>query len=542
MQCREFFGVLSSILLLLHGLCLQVNATKLRASSLQSLASELTSEDEQSSVLDELSSERDDARGALGDDSDDAVQLAAELADGDSVDKGDAPTAGAEDVAPPKPAGPRAAAAAATANSAAIVGGPHFEERLSAAESENAQLRQLLAQADNYENELWAKFKAYKEDAANAAAKVMGRSRAVPKLHHEVRELEGQVKGGLKKLADQRKFAKLIKLKLLNVTRSSGQHQRAMGWAQLHLASLQRQNTAMYSLLKNATATDKQLAGQLDELHKEGDKTQGEIKAATEKLREKVASEKHLEEEKEEALAATSQWEEKANAAEKRLESEEISAKAVFSQIDPIKKEVKDEDVAINQEAKSMKQWQQKGVALSKLLQQERFNTSRADKKLRQFTAAEGALKQKVEALKKDAESEDDARYKVEAATKKVLADKQRAEAEVKNLRGSGPALEAQVAAAEEKVQKEAVEEKKAFKERDQAKSELAVVQEQISQLEKRYTSTVAVLGKTEGRTNSVESVVAVNTLTAVADDSLPAVSGDYDDHDLEDKFDSLVA
>lgn len=534
-----------------------------RVSSLKSLASQLALEDEQSSVLDELSSERDDARIADDDKeggSDlDAAQLTDDLVAGVDSENATATTDSTSSTNPADPSAPETIAAKTNALSAAASGNGmaprRFEERLSAAESENAQLRQLLAQADNYENELWAKFKAYKEDAATAAAKVMGKSKAVPQLHHQVRDLEGEVKTGFKRLAEERKQMKAIKLKLVNVSRSSGQHQRAMGWAQLHLASLQRQNSALFSLLKNASDTNHELEEKLELLNQENAKLQGQVKDASDKVHQKEADEKHLEEQKEEALAAESQLEEQADAQQKRIESEEISAKAVESSIDPLRKKVNDTQESLTKESASLEQWQAKDNTLTSLVKNAASNTSKLDKKLHKLTAVEAALKRKVQTLKKQADDEEEAREQVDEATKKVVNERARAEVEVKNLRGSGPVLEAQVASEEEKVQKAAVEEKKAFQERDAAQAQLAAVQRKISDLEKRYSSTVAVLGKAEAKPSPAEAVVPVKALTAVADDAPPPSApeehaaaeeqhseGDYDDHDLEDKFDALLS
>merc|ERR1712125_163462 len=142
-------------------------------------------------------------------DDDRAVMVKTPKPDSEAEEEdGEAAPAADVDVTPPPQDAMAAKANALSSNTG------RFEDRLSAAETENVQLRQLLAQADSYENELWGQFKQYKQDAANAAAKVMGKNKGVLQYHRQIKELEGEVKSKFKKLATQRKQTKAIKMKL----------------------------------------------------------------------------------------------------------------------------------------------------------------------------------------------------------------------------------------------------------------------------------------------------------------------------------------
>merc|ERR1719310_2117272 len=73
------------------------------------------------------------------------------------------------------------------------------QDRLSAAELENVQLRKMLSQADSYESGLWAKMKTFKETAEKTLKKAEGELKAVPKLKQRVTELSSLLEQEKKK-------------------------------------------------------------------------------------------------------------------------------------------------------------------------------------------------------------------------------------------------------------------------------------------------------------------------------------------------------
>jgi len=493
-----------------------------RSEGLLSVAQTLNNGEERQAVLDELLDEQDLAQSVIEDgpsvekedpadlignassDSDTALPASADAASAEVVGLA-APAHAAADISVALPTAEDASVAmsmsgkdAAPPNSVAEAQLTKYEQdRLSAAELENVQLRKMLSQADSYESGLWAKMKTFKETAEKTLKKAEGELKAVPKLKQRVTELSSLLEQEKKKESAQQKKLKALKLKFAVATQRTVRNNKALNLVRTHLKSLEAQNSQLLQQIRNASAASKSVHQQmnvsqqkhsmlmisLQDLQKQLRQNSTTLDSAlkdTDKAMQTLRAKMQATDEREKEILKTQQESEgKVNGLRKQLDEQEKELSDVKQQEEKVK--VHASDLAMQ-------------VKKGRLDEKTEFH------KLRETASDVRSLQKEAKALQKKQLENKQASEKTKKAYDAAKADLQQMESEIKKLRGNAPWLEAKVKAEQTQAQDEEKKTRQAYEERDTAKAMLEQANAKLAQLQDQYAGVVTVLGESDSK------------------------------------------
>jgi chromosome segregation ATPase len=464
-------------------------------SKLQSLAYQLNSETEQANVLDELSDERAEAKGVAGDKEPDAEELL-EIApaDEDDEESGDQ-AAGEEGPAPTlerQGEGALLRVKAVVKDTDADV--KAMQDRLAEKERENEQLRQLLTQADSYENGLWLKFKKFKEVAAKATSDAAAHDQDVPSLKHSIEALQKDKVRLDMKLGRQAGRVAALKGQLGNITKIADKNNDALSWAQLHMKSQQRQNSRLLDLVNNAEDTAKALNKKIASSERNRTELEGTLDAVKNKFQQKQIHNQHVDQTRESVEWANAQATDNAEAAERSVKVEETRVQAIEKKLDPLTKQLDEEQRRLSEEQHHGWELRRTSKTLEDTLKDENRNATLRVDQLRHVSSIARSLRKSAVRIREEAADVDQEREKAQQSLDFIKTNSARAETEIKRLRGSGPNMEAKVEDEQKIVQQASEQAKIAFEARDAEKAMLTETQTKTTKLEEQYAAVVKIV------------------------------------------------
>eukprot|EP00401_Gymnodinium_catenatum_P039742 CAMPEP_0117529870 /NCGR_PEP_ID=MMETSP0784-20121206/38053_1 /TAXON_ID=39447 /ORGANISM="" /LENGTH=431 /DNA_ID=CAMNT_0005326201 /DNA_START=1 /DNA_END=1297 /DNA_ORIENTATION=+ len=312
--------------------------------------------------------------------------------------------------------------------------------------NEVQRLRQMLAQANKDEQEL--------------VPKVMTKMREFPVLKRELRELRSVKANQTAALAAEYDEVQVLQSRLDNATQAASRDEKQLQLLGSRMASQQHENTALLSLLKNATDTIRGL---------------------------RAARSQEEEREKEQAKAAESQVESLQTAfatTKQGLQQELAAAKESYSHQREITKKM-----------------------AAGLFAAAQANASRSQRQVLQLAARVHALRKKAKSLRRQVSDEEHARQLAQSAMQSAKQSIERADVELKQLRGSVKWLEeAKASREQEQVRNAESQARRAMEERDAEKAMLMESQRKMAKLEQQYANAVQMFAQEE---NSGDTDVA---------------------------------
>lgn len=368
------------------------------------------------------------------------------------------------------------------------------QDRLSAAELENVQLRKMLSQADSYESGLWAKMKTFKETAEKTLKKAEGELKAVPKLKQRVTELSSLLEQEKKKETAQQKKLKALKLKFAVATQRTVRNNKALTLVRAHLKSLENQNSELLQQIRNASEASKAVHQQMNasqqkhsmlmislkdlqkQLHQNStlDYILEDTDKAMQNLRAKMQATDQMEKQ---ILKAQQESEGKVNGLRKQLDEEKLQLSEVKQQEEQVKAHASD---------------------LAMQVKKGRLDEKTEFHKLRETASSVRSLQKEAKALQKKQLENKQVSEKTKKDYDVAKADLKQMETEIKKLRGNAPWLEAKVKAEQTQAQDEEKKTRQAYEERDTAKAMLEQANAKLAQLQEQYAGVVTVLGDSD--------------------------------------------
>eukprot|EP00929_Paragymnodinium_shiwhaense_P114294 TRINITY_DN82638_c0_g1_i1.p1 TRINITY_DN82638_c0_g1~~TRINITY_DN82638_c0_g1_i1.p1 ORF type:complete len:592 (+),score=243.93 TRINITY_DN82638_c0_g1_i1:38-1813(+) len=371
-----------------------------------------------------------------------------------------------------------------------------MEDRVQSAEQETQQLRQLLRQADGYETGLWNNITKFKNAASHAITKAKLEVRQVPKLKRRLRKLATQEMEEENLASARGKQISSLEGQLSNASRFVDRTERALKWAQLHLASMQKQNSGLVNLVRNESEWNKELLQKLKvnnqtettlqkqlqtlgtRLVKQGDKT----KRAFQEIKAK-ADQRIVKLEKRDAELTKES---------KDMAARETGERKIISNLrDELKRSKLHNTVDDAQKAELQK--------LRRAVVEQEKDSKEEEAKLREMSAAVRVLERKTELLTKRSVDGDKARDELEHKNRDLVKALQRLKAENKQLRGSTPWLEAKLASEAKDLDKTKKDLHDSLQERDTLKAMVKNEQGKIMELENTYAESIEAMGRSYG-------------------------------------------
>jgi len=366
-------------------------------------------------------------------------------------------------------------------------------------EQDNGQLKARLGKADKKQREL----KSQVVEANNELRKV-------PELQRQLHDVVEEKNAQKVQLVAERQREQQLELQVLNSSRVASNESEVLSLDKSHVEALQRQNSRLAKFGQNVTRVNRYLRSKL---HK-AESARSAMGAAFNAVKEQFARIKdagvsergqfeHVVAEKDKAV-------EQAQASEKAEDLEHQKSEADDKTIKEMRAELAQADKRIAREEKHESELASQNSRLSGLLSLERSNETQLTDQL--FTAASKTREQevKIDLLKRHVEADKAAHDKLEIERSVASKLEEERAADVKQLRGSIPWLQAKVTDDEQVINKSSAETRTAYEARDAAQAMLAETQRKMVQLERQYATVVQELaGKGASDSDDVLAVAA---------------------------------
>eukprot|EP00929_Paragymnodinium_shiwhaense_P008710 TRINITY_DN112676_c0_g1_i1.p1 TRINITY_DN112676_c0_g1~~TRINITY_DN112676_c0_g1_i1.p1 ORF type:complete len:597 (-),score=251.52 TRINITY_DN112676_c0_g1_i1:88-1878(-) len=474
-----------------------------RSEGLLNVAQMLTAGADRQAVLDELMDEQDLAQSVIEDGAGvakDATDLIGNISDTDAVVADRTPDAAVLAVPPPVDAVVLAAKEGSRSSVSEAQLTKYEQDRLSAAELENVQLRKMLSQADSYESGLWAKMKTFKETADKTLKKAEGEIKAIPKLKSRVAELSKLLEDERKKESAQGKKLKALKLKFAVASQRTMRSNKALNLVRKHLKSLEAQNSELLQQLRNASVANKAIHTKVNATVENNHLLLASLETLKKQLQHNGT---HLDT----ALKSAAKMQQKL---QERIKAAEAKEKKVLSKqqenenvIAALQKTLLEKKKKLSVDKEKDEELRSKATEFAMQAKKGRLDEKTELHKLRETAGDVRSLQQEVKELKKKDSESKSAEQKSQMVYKDAKASLETVEKEIKKLRGNAPWLEAKVKAGNSQAADEAQKTRQAYEERDAAKAMLAEAKKKLHALQQQYAGVVTVIGETNSETKA---------------------------------------
>lgn len=413
-----------------------------------------------------------------------------------------------------------------------------MKDRVASAEKESQQLRQLLHQADSYENGLWSNITKFKAAASHAIMKAKIEVRQVPRLKKRLKQLSARMKDEEGELTSKQRTILNLQGELYNASRVAERSNKALQWAQLHLNSLQRQNSGLLAMVRNQTLDNRELFHRLNAsmqnrtaLEKELQMVGTRLVKQNEKTKQaqKLAEDTKAEADRQVAAAHKRELDAEKLAAS-TSEKEQDDERIIHQLREELQRAQLHSEVSAGEKAEL--EWRRKDA-----------NTTKASAaKNKQMSAAVYVLEKKADMLRKRAEDEDTAKQAVEHTNRDLERSLERLKAENKQLRGSKPWLVGKLESDQKELDKANADRRKVTQERDALKAMLKTEEDKVNELEQSYADSIQVMGKSyeayeKKQAGSEAMQAALPLASSSSDDSSTAADDAEDDRDAAAAF-----
>jgi len=306
-------------------------------------------------------------------------------------------------------------------------------------------------------------------------------------LHHKLKQLSAAKLKEDAELEMAHKKALDLQEKFYNSTSVAERSAEALKWAQVHLDSLEKQNSGLIKLVRNATTANKDLVHKFNETVQNHTAVEASLKDLDMKLQRKTSEQEKAIKSLKTAKADLQRRAEVAEKQEKLEEEERVKDEAAMA---TMKKQVADEKLS-----KAVEQ-QKVFDKLANLVKNGQANYSRDSQKMTWMASTVRTLEKQEKLTETRASEAEKSRDEARKSAANATATLTRVESDVRQLRGAQPWLEAKLASVQDTANKADVKTASAIKQRDAAQAALRHLAKKMKSLETQYAGVVQVLGK----------------------------------------------